>query len=477
MPDHAKALLQYASQATPFLSKNGEPCASIPGSVDHRTVVALRSAGFRDWLIAKFYKDYDTAPSAAAFRAAIRTLEARARYDNFPTQRVTRRLGFEGEPYLPSKITLDLANHAGEILEITSRGWTIANNLRTAFHQSTTTLALPHPQQPPATNNQPLTTLRTLLNLPNDAAWRRAAAWLTSALRPTGPYPILILEGPAGSGKSIFARALRALIDPSAAPVHRLPARDRDVLELALHNWILIFDQVNRVPYKISEALCAISSGDALEVTQRDFRDPLVFEVARPMILIAPHDETQRAWAPPRSLANRTLTIQLQPIAHPRPESAIWSDFEAFHPAALAELSKAVSTAIARIRDIDLHNVSRFPDAAAWAAAAAPALGLDEAAIVDVFANPVSIWAGSDPLREAIHAFLQSSGTWSGEAAGLLNQLRAQVPLAALPSTPKALSQALPRVSGIDIVRNKGAVTLTLTKSGDMQTITGLARR
>src|SRR5271154_3493410 len=122
MPDHAKALLQYASQATPFLSKDGEACASIPGSVDHRTVVALRSADFRDWLIAKFYKDHDTAPSAAAFRAAIRTLEARARYDNFPTQRVTRRLGFEGEPYLPSKITLDLANPAGEILEITSRG-------------------------------------------------------------------------------------------------------------------------------------------------------------------------------------------------------------------------------------------------------------------------------------------------------------------------------------------------------------------
>ena len=150
--DHATALLAQANDATLFLSKDGEPCASFPESVEHRTVVPLRSAGFRDWLTARFYKQYQTAPSAAAFRAVLRTLEARARYEEFPIQRVTQRLGFEGDPYLPTKIILDLANSSGDVLEITSRGWTLNNNLRTAFRQSTSTL----PCQSPAPSPQSL---------------------------------------------------------------------------------------------------------------------------------------------------------------------------------------------------------------------------------------------------------------------------------------------------------------------------------
>ncbi len=187
------------------------------------------------------------------------------------------------------------------------------------------------------------------------------------------------------------------------------------------------------------------------------------------MILVAPHDETQRAWTPPRTLTNRTLIIQLEHIARPRPEAAIWSAFESLHPAVLAALSDAVATALYRIRDIDLGNVPRFPDCAIWTAAAAPALGLDEAAVINAFADPKSVWAGSNPLREALQAVLASSGTWTGEATDLLKELRDRVPLAALPSTPKGLSQALPNIAGIHIIRTRGRAgrILEITKVVD----------
>ena len=463
----AQALLHQARDASPFCSKDGQPCASFSGSVEHRTVVPLRSAAFRDWLTSRYYNEFENAPSSAAFRAAIRTLEARARYGDFPVQQVTQRLAFEGDPYLPSKIVLDLANAEGEVLEITSRGWSTRNNLKTAFRKSTSALPLPQP----ATSNKPPAALHEWSNLFHLSApqYATALAWLTAALRPTGPYPILVLNGPAGSGKSVLARALRSLIDPSAAPLHRLPARDRELLQLAFQNWVLVLDMVHRVPYKLSEALCAISSGDALEITQTDFRDPLIFQVARPMILVAPHDETQRAWTPPRTLTNRTLIIQLEHIARPRPEAAIWSAFESLHPAALAALSDAVATALYRIRDIDLGNVPRFPDCAIWTAAAAPALGLDEAAVINAFADPKCVWAGSNPLREALQAVLATSGTWTGEATDLLKELRERVPLAALPSTPKGLSQALPNIAGIHIIRTRGRTgrILEITKVVD----------
>jgi hypothetical protein len=455
--DQAVALLYHARSATPFFSRDGQPCASIPG--DARRIFPLRSADFRDWITANYYSEFESAPSDLALRDALRTLEARAQYGDTPVQKIDRRLSFEGDPFAPSKIFLDLANAAGEILEITSQGWNVTDNLRHSFRQSASTLPLPVPEpgashQPPATGA--LERFAALFHLAPTAR-TRIFTWLAAALRPIGPYPILVLRGPASSGKSVLARALRVLIDPSTAPLRRLPVRDREVLHLAHRNWILVFDQIHRVPLKISEALCAISSGDALEVAQPDARDAALVEIARPMILIAPLDEAQSPWNPPRSLANRSLTVDLPPIAAPRPEAAVWSGFEALRAPALSALAQAVSSALLRIRDIDLGNVARFPDSAAWAAAAAPVLGLDAGSIAEAVAHPDSVWIGSDPLRDTLYAFLRSHPAWSGDATALLSQLRTLAPLATFPSTPKGLSQALARIPGISVSTVKGA--------------------
>lgn len=441
--DQTQALLYHARAATPFCSEDGEPCASIPSTIDSRRVLALRSASFRDWLTANFYSEYETAPSIAAFRAALRMLEARARYGEQPAQKVDRRLSFEGDPFTPSRIILDLANSAGELLEISSQGWQITGNLGHPFHQSPTAVPLPCPDSP--SSSQPLERFAEIFRL-TAVNWTRTLTWLIATLRPAGPYPVLVLRGPAASGKSVFARALRALIDPSTVPLRRLPSRHRELLQLARQNWILVFDQVYRVPSKVSEALCALSSGDAPEVARS----------ARPLILITPTDETRTSWSPSRSLSNRTVTIELPPLTALRPEASLWEQFEALRPSILGTLATGVATALGHIREVDLGNVARFPDCAAWAAAAAPALGLDRAAIVSAF-DSSSMWAGSDPLQEAIHEVLRDNGAWTGSATDLLSQLRKLDPLAALPATPKGLSQALPRVAGIVVTRKRDA--------------------
>src|SRR5260370_41655624 len=122
------------------------------------------------------------------------------------------------------------------------------------------------------------------------------------------------------------------------------------------------------------------------------------------MILIAPGDEPQHAWTPARTLANRTLTIDLPHIDSPRSEFALWSEFEALRPALTAALCDSASMALSRIREIDVGHVARFPDCATWATAAAPALGLDPSAIADAFTNPNSIWMGSSSAHKSIHA-------------------------------------------------------------------------
>jgi hypothetical protein len=376
--DQAQALLYHARAATPFSSDDGEAYASVPTGIDSRRVLQLHSTAFRDWLTNNFYSEYDAAPSADAIRDAVSTLEARARNGEAAARRVDYRLGFEGNPLLPSKIILDLANKNGEAVEITSRGWHMIENFSHDFRQSASTLSIPRPVT--SGDRQTLSAFTDLFRLTAENR-TRAFVWLAATLRPSGPYPILVLTGPSSSGKTILARALRSLIDPCSVPVRRLPARDHEIVQLAFNNWILVLDPVHRVPPQISEALCALSSGDTL--------------IARPIVLVSPYDDVESAYTPPRTLANRTLAINLPAIAAPRAELAIWSEFEALRPALTAALCGAVSTALGRVREIDVGNVRRLPDCATWATAAAPALGLDPIAIAEAFTNPNSMWAGS----------------------------------------------------------------------------------
>ena len=70
--------------------------------------------------------------------------------------------------------------------------------------------------------------LRAYVNL-TEPDFRLMIAWLTAALRPVGPYPVLVFNGEQSSGKSTLARILRLLIDPGqrALPDNCSPLRTR----------------------------------------------------------------------------------------------------------------------------------------------------------------------------------------------------------------------------------------------------------
>ncbi|HEX6895938.1 MAG TPA: hypothetical protein VF146_11735 [Bryobacteraceae bacterium] len=473
--DQASVLLKLARQATPFTSQDGQPCASVPGPAESRQVYPIRSAAFRDWLIAEFLKIYEAPPSQDAFRALMRTLEARAAHTEYPPQKLDYRVGFEGDPFAPSKIILDLANGHGDVVEIDSHGWRVRDNFEHPCRQSLTTLPLPPPVPASADGSTPSTTaFDRFTKLFTLSALDRAtiSAWLINALRPTGPYPILVLEGRPCSGKTLLARALHFLVDPSPALTRRLPGDDGELLRLAYDNWILAFDDTYRIPFKMADALCSVSQGAALRLRQPDSRDAVELQIARPIILVAPYDDSNPGWTPPRSLSNRTVTVRRLPIQRMRPESIIWSEFQALHPELLAELAQAVATALRRVREVEVPNVARFPDAAMWSAAAAPAFGLTEPVAIEALSDPAAAWLGSEPLRDALRTLLPPNGNWTGDANELLNRLRVVAPHAALPATPKGLSQALPGVPGFRIERGRtqqGERALSVTRIADFE--------
>src|SRR6476620_5041846 len=65
--------------------------------------------------------------------------------------------------------------------------------------------------------------LAPFLNLASENDFVLVVAWLLRALRAGGPYPVLAIAGEQGSAKTVLSKLLRAVIDPSVAPVRAFP--------------------------------------------------------------------------------------------------------------------------------------------------------------------------------------------------------------------------------------------------------------
>jgi hypothetical protein len=102
--------------------------------------------------------------------------------------------------------------------------------------------------------------LRPYVNV-DDAEFLLVIAWLTAALLPVGPYPILSLHGEQGSAKSTLARMLRLLIDPQACALLAEPASIRDLMVTARNGWLLAYDNLTDIPGWLSDSLCRLVFG------------------------------------------------------------------------------------------------------------------------------------------------------------------------------------------------------------------------
>ena len=162
---------------------------------------------------------------------------------------------------------------------------------------------------------------------------------LLAALRDRGPYPLLILGGGEGSGKSAFSRILRALVDPNTASLRALPRDERDLFIAANNGHVLAFDNLSSLPSQTSDTLCRISTGGGFSTRKlRTDQDEEIFAAAKPVILNGIEDFVNRA-----DLADRAVFLHLKAIRdeHRRPEAEFWVEFEVELPRIFGDSSTA----------------------------------------------------------------------------------------------------------------------------------------
>jgi hypothetical protein len=197
----ADQIMCFAEEAEFFHTPSGEAFASVP--VDsHRENWPVKSKSFRQWLQHRSWLEMKSAVSTQALNEVVNTCEAKAQYDGQELP-VFTRIAQVGE-----KIFLDLADPNWTAVEIDAIGWRVVSDPPVKFQRPYGMEQLPFPVTGGSVDD-----LRKFINIGDESNWKLLVGWLLAALRPEGPYPILVLHGEQGSAKTTLAQMVRALID------------------------------------------------------------------------------------------------------------------------------------------------------------------------------------------------------------------------------------------------------------------------
>ena len=414
----------------------------LAGHVEHWP---LKSAAFKRWLANLSRLQTGQVLSGSTLDDVVRTIEAIAINER------PRHTPFLRAARLDGRIYLDLCDDGWRSVEVDAQGWRVVGRPPVKFVRTPAMRALPEP----IADEGGIEALRALLNVKSDADFKLVVAFLVMAFRGIGPFPVLVVNGEQGTGKSFFTRMIRSLVDPSAAPIRAAPKDDRDLIVSAMNSFVLAFDNLSGVANWFSDSICRIATGGGFATRQlHTDRDEMITEVQRPVILNGIPSLTDRA-----DLADRALNIQLCVIPAERrvEEESLWHEYETQRPVILGALLDAVSAALRNLPNVKLDRLPRMADFLKWVTAAESGLGWESGDFATVYnRNRAEIAEGAfeaDAVAVAIRDMMNANGeTWTGTPTELLNLLGARVSDAvkrsrAWPMTAQGLGNRLERAS------------------------------
>jgi len=423
----------------------------------HRETYPIASQSFSDWLVRRYYEETDRTPSAAALVSATGLLQARARFDG------AKRSVFIRVGECDGKLYLDLANDKWEVVEIDSDGWRVTVDPPVRFRRSRGMLSLPTP-----TKGGDINILKQLLNITSDTNFILAVSWLLAAMRPTGPYPILIVTGEQGSAKSTFTALLRRILDPNCAPTRALPRDERDFFIAANNGHILAFDNVSRLPPLLSDTMCRLATGASFSTRQlHTDREEILIHAARPIICNGIEEFVSRP-----DLADRAVSLTLRPVPDEerKLEREIWSEFHAHHPLILGVLLDAAVHGLRNFANVKLDRFPRMADFVQWVVACEPALWPAGSFLSAYCTNRDEVVEGildGDSVAIAVRTLITQRGAWRGTASQLCEALAelssGKDKQANLPTCPRALSGKLRRLAPS---LRKGGIEISFDREG-----------
>lgn len=457
----SQALIEIAKEiATFFIEESGMVFASVfVNQVDHHFPV--KDAKFKKLLRKSYYEIFGKTISKSALTEAIETIEA---FKEF-TLNSDRHKTFIRVAGNRNTIYIDLNRSSGEVVEVNESGWSVSLNPSIKFRRPSTLWSLPIPNR-----NGSINDLSHFLNI-SDEDKVLLYSFILGCFSPNGPYPILILQGPQGTGKSFISNLIKRIVDPSFAPIRSLPRSEQDLMISAQNSHLLAFDNLSGLTNAMSDSLCKLSTGGGF--TTRKFyenTEEVVISALRPVILNGIDFIARRP-----DLADRSIIINLLPINKNQRKSQeeLMIEFETLLPGIFGSVLDALSIAISEFNNICLDSSPRMADFAKWATAGETGFGYKSGTFMknyDLNQKRVAEEAVEhDLLISAIVDCLNTIKKISGSATELLKILKNFVPIDAQSSkwfpAPNQLKDALTRIQPIlnannikyEYVRSNGA--------------------
>ena len=429
--------------------------ASIPIN-NHWENWAVRSKGFKIWLSGRYYDEYNGAIGSQALEDGLKVMEAKAIHHGLQYETFMRVGG------CTDKIYLDLCDDQWRAVEVTANGWDLIERPPVKFLRSGSMAPLPIPEA-----GEPIERLRDFINVETEDDFQLLVAWLVGALRPSGPYPLLLINGQQGSSKSTVSRFLRELIDPNRSPIRSQPRDERDLMVSAVNNRVLVYDNVSGVAPWLSDALCRLATGGGYATRElHSDQSEIVLDAQRPMILNGIPDLASRP-----DLGDRAITIELPTIPENQRRSMrdVQRTFDETRPGVIGALLDAASAALRNINTIQLDKAPRMADFAEWITAAEPGLGWEELSFVQVFKDnrdsAIRSSVEDDTIIQGILDILSEQTMFKGSSTALLEKLNSRASDSTRrghgwPKTPSgmgnALSRRVPQLRVIGISAERG---------------------
>ena len=360
----ATLLVEIGQECELWHTPSREPYATI--KVDgHLENWRLTDKAFKRHLAHQYYLRVAKAPGGQAINDALQVLGGNAIFQGkeYP---VYQRIGDLG-----GRVYLDLCDDVWQAIEITATGWNPVAMAPIKFRRPDGMLPLAMPVK----GGRFREALEPVLNLASDDDWSLLQGWEVGTLNPQGPYPVLVLFGEQGSGKSTVARICRRVIDPNTADLRGDIRNTHDLMISAVNGRIIALDNVSHLQPWLSDALCCLST-DAGFGTRELFSDDeeVLFSAMRPVILNGIAEPATRS-----DLVDRSIMLECVALANPLPERELMAKVDRAAPMALGALLDLASGALARIGQTKIDDAPRMADFAQWVVASDPGGGFLEA--------------------------------------------------------------------------------------------------
>ncbi len=419
-----------------------------------RRVYAVRSKDFRNRLSGDFFALTGKGCNGNAVSDALATIEAKAVHQG------ERRPVYLRVARVDDCLYVDLADDRWRVVRVTADDWSILDRSPVDFIRRAGMAPFPDPVA-----GASIEQLRDFINVEPDD-FSLLVGWVLGAYRARGEYPILVLQGEEGSGKSTAGRVLRALTDPSTVPLRSPPKTIDDLLVSATGNHVVALDNLSGITAEIADALCRLSTGGGMD-KRKLFTDSeqVLVDLTRPIIVNGIDQIATRS-----DLASRSIIVRLPSITRQiSSEEKFRQDFAEALPGLFGVVLTGLSASLAR-GYFEIEGRVRMVDFVRWVSMAEPALGWRQGTFLDRFVHmrsrAIEDGLEASPLGSTLMEYMASIGpvrAWSPTPTHMLETLTevagARAKSKSWPQSPRGLLNAMSRLAP-----SLRAVGITFTK-------------